>query len=69
MVLVKKSLIPEIRTVTKDGECNVNIQLELVITINQDGVKAEVATAKKEPEDDRWAIPDFTGIEKINFGK
>ena len=69
--LIKK---PEVRILTKQGECNVSITLDLNINLNSDGLSVNVSnsevTAKQKQEDDevKWAIPDFSN-EQIKFGK
>ncbi len=67
------------KIVTKNGECQVSITLDLNINLNSDGlvlgVSAKDAKAKKkqQEEDDtvNWdaAIPDFSSGGKIDFGK
>jgi len=66
--------------VTKQGECEITLKLELNININSNGGVSVSATstpvtpartpllpAQEETID--WAIPDFGGTEKIQFGK
>lgn len=59
-----------VKVVTKDGECQVSISLELTINLNTDGVVVSQAKERQSVKDDtHWAIPDFTPSAKINFGK
>ena len=70
MVQVRKAPHPvEVRTVTKDGECHVDIKLEIVITLDSDGLKVGVVKEDKEPDEQLWAVPDFGDIPKVQFGK
>ena len=73
-------LLKPVRTkvVTKDGECAVDIAIELTININTDGVMTaqaqthQVDSKKEEPEDNTlWAIPDFDSPDAfdLDFGK
>jgi len=65
------------KIITKEGECQVSITLDLNINLNSDGLvlgvsSAEAKAKKKQQEEDdevNWAIPDFGGGSKINFGK
>jgi hypothetical protein len=66
----------EVKVITKDGQLEVFISLELNINLNQNGLDVtaqakEVKTINrpKEEENTAWAIPDFTSSPKINFGK
>ena len=67
----------EVKIVTKQGECEVSIVLELNINLNSDGLQVSALAKKEEPtpvsksqvDDVQWAIPDFGPSEKINFGK
>lgn len=60
--------------ITRDGEVDFNIKLELDINVTTDGLQVggmKIAPAREEdkPNDDfLWAIPDFTQ-EKIKFGE
>lgn len=68
----------QVKVVTKDGEIEVSIVLELNVNLNVEGlaglaVKASDSTPVQvqkvaEPEME-WAIPDFGTGEKIKFGK
>jgi hypothetical protein len=67
------------KVITKDGECEITISIELNINLNQSGitvsaqsVQAEAKEIKqevKEPESTNWAIPDFSNLKKVQFGK
>ena len=64
----------QVKILTKDGECQVAITLELTINVNTDGVVTARTQMKKEDrpekaEETPWAIPDFAPSPKINFGK
>lgn len=68
----------DVKIVTKQGECEVSIVLELNININADGLQVTAQannkpavvemTEKKEKEQD-WFIPEFSNSTKVNFGK
>jgi len=59
--------------VTKDGECNVNVALEITIKLDGDGiVLAQTAEQKKQQKEDdevNFTIPDFSSNKKLKFGK
>ena len=66
--------------VTKDGECAVDISIELTININSDGLQVNATATPQgsrpvtqqeepEPEDTLWAIQEFGGGGKVKFGK
>lgn len=66
----------EVKVITKEGECQVAISLELNINLNSSGL--EVTAQAKErspiqhgsPEDKtEWAIPDFEASPRLKFGK
>lgn len=59
---------PKIQVVTKDGECSVNITIDLNINLNNAEINKKPET---EEEDDKtiWAIPTFSSNEKVKFGK
>lgn len=68
----------EVKVVTKDGECQVSIVLELNINLNTDNVVVSAQAIKQEikqetkqekPKESGWEIPDFENFPKINFGK
>lgn len=62
------------KVVTKDGECHVTISLELIIKLDGEGISVSpnVSHEKKNDEKEsnlKWTIPDFSGGNKLNFGK
>lgn len=66
------------QVVTKEGECAVDISIELTININSDGLQVSAtatpsgASRPVEEEDDNtlWAIPEFGGGgNDLKFGK
>lgn len=64
----------QVQIITREGE--VKIKLEIDININGRDITVRAAAEQKgggtrleEVEDNIWAIPDFGGGEKINFGK
>ena len=61
----------DVKLITKDGELQISITLELNINLNADGLKVS-ATAntgiESKEEDPMWEIPDFSS-KKIKFGK
>ena len=73
----------QVKVVTKDGELQVTISLELTINLNSDNLKIASApthvvpdmtapVAKKTVADDdnpMWEIPDFAPMPKVDFGK
>lgn len=68
---------PITKVVTKDGECEITIVLELNINLNSDGMTATVKqpegsvktqSVQVEEDDKSWIIPNFQH-NKINFGK
>ena len=69
---------PVTKVITKDGECEITLCIELTINLNGDlnsgaAIAAtSVKTKQDEPDDDSedstWAIPDFN-TQKIKFGK
>lgn len=66
----------ETKIITKDGECYVNIALEVTIKLDGDGIvlaaDAKTAEQKKQQEEDdkvNFAIPDFSSQKKLKFGK
>jgi hypothetical protein len=70
-----------VKVVTKDGEIQVSIAIELNINLNTDGLSlnnnfannAANVTSKvevKKEEKTNWEVPDFESSSKIiNFGK
>jgi hypothetical protein len=70
--LLKKK---DVQVVTKDGECEVHITLDLNISLNSDGLQIGASaggSSKDEDEDEdfEWAVPDF-GLDsaQVDFGK
>lgn len=67
------------QVITKDGQCAVDISIELTININSDGlhvsataspgVMQPVVTEHKKDEETLWAIPEFGSPNKVKFGK
>jgi len=60
-----------VKIMTRDGEVQVSITLELNINLNTDGVKlgAQAVEEKEKPEKNEWAIPEFEASPRLNFGK
>jgi hypothetical protein len=61
---------PTVKTVTKDGECHVSI--DLTINIRTDGKILESTSIEENPvAEDKvsWAIQDFSPKQKVKFGK
>lgn len=62
-----------VQTVSKEGEVEVVIKMDITINLASDGlVLAQAQGQSSSNADDKveWAIPDFGGeTEKINFGK
>jgi len=65
----------EVKVITKDGECQVSIVLELNINLNSEGVAAVSAQSikqvveKTKESEFPWEVPDFEASPKIKFGK
>jgi predicted membrane protein len=70
--LIRPTEKTTIITQTKNGECRVNITLDLNINLNSDGV-ASVSVGKvaqqHEDENVKWEIGDFSPKKKVKFGK
>jgi hypothetical protein len=73
-------LLKAAKVVTKQGECDINIKLDLNISLNTDDLKIAVQaeqTKAKAQEDEidefEWAIPDFENSDfeesGMDFGK
>ena len=64
----EKEVITKVQS--KDGECDVNISLELTINLTSEGLALTVGSHKvtDDEEEVNWAVPDF-GHETIDFGK
>jgi hypothetical protein len=63
----------KVHVITKDGECQLNITIDLNINLNTGGLQI-TATKNDEPkqvEEDKtvWAIPKFSSGDKVRFGK
>ena len=69
--LLKKK---DVQVVTKNGECEVHITLDLNVSLNADGLQIGASDggsgAPTEDEDFEWAVPDF-GLDspQVDFGK
>lgn len=64
----------EVKVITKDGECQVSIVLELNINLNTDGMAVSAQAIKQDKQEKpksgtNWEIPDFEASPRINFGK
>jgi hypothetical protein len=69
--LLKKK---DVQVVTKNGECEVHITLDLNISLNADGLQigasAGQSSSPNEDEDFEWAVPDFNlDSQQVDFGK
>lgn len=69
---------PATKIITKDGECEITISIELNINLNSAGIATVEAQSKtvetkaieeKAPEQDEWVMPDFSMLQKVQFGK
>jgi hypothetical protein len=70
-----------VKVITKDGEIQVSLTIDLNITLNQTGtinvegsvnsVGGEMPKGIKNDDDDKveWAIPDFIPEPRVKFGK
>ena len=62
---------PRVSVITKEGECQIHITLDLNININ--GVTTKIEETKtgklEEKEATEWVIPTFDSGDKISFGK
>ena len=70
----------EVKVITKDGEVQVSISLELTINLNTSGLEVSATAQTNKVEDKKkenllpsdggdWLIPDFDASPKIDFGK
>ena len=64
----------EVKVITKNGECQVSIVLELNINLNGDSTVVSAQSVKQEKEKSKssgfnWEVPDFEASPKIQFGK
>ncbi len=70
-----RTLKPETKVITKDGEIQVSITLDLNINLTTNGGVEVTAQAKQveqietKKEETQWAIPDFGPSPRISFGK
>ncbi len=74
MVQLRKQAPVQVVTNTQNGECQVNINLEITINLEADGIRglAPRESFEKEPsekEPDHYLIPDFDNLPKVQFGK
>ena len=62
---------PKVTVVTKDGECDVNITLDLNLNITTNDIKVSVDGKGKiaQKEDEPFMVPDFEAGGKIKFGE
>jgi hypothetical protein len=70
-----------VKVITKDGEIQVSLTIDLNITLNQTGtinvegginsVSGTMPKTVKSADDDKveWAIPDFVPEPRVKFGK
>lgn len=66
-----------VHVISKEGECQVNITIDLNINLSAEGLsiqatkerKEEKEVEKDEEEKTIWAIPNFTQKDKVKFGK
>jgi hypothetical protein len=68
-----------VKVVTKEGEIQVSLTLDLNINLNTEGLVLESKVSsveaqsnpsyKNKSEKVEWAIPDFDTSQKIDFGK
>ncbi len=67
----------KVHVITRDGECQLNITIDLNINLNTGAVdfqsakanKIELPEEKKDEEKTVWAIPTFKSEDKVKFGK
>jgi hypothetical protein len=60
---------PRVSVVTKEGECQIHITLDLNVNINGITTKVEDIKVGEVEESPEWVIPTFDSGEKISFGK
>lgn len=68
-----------VKIVTKEGEIQVSLTIDLNINVNSEGLPSGVRSlqlneevkvkSQESKEKFEWAIPDFEEAPKINFGK
>ncbi len=65
----------EVKVVTKDGECQISVVLEININLNSDNVTISTQSIKQEKQEKPksnnfdWEVPNFEASPKIQFGK
>ncbi len=66
----------KVHVITKEGECKLDITIDLNINLTTGGIDFQSAKASKieklEEKDDEktvWAIPTFKSEDKVKFGK
>lgn len=67
----------KVHVITKEGECQLHITIDLNINLNTGVVDGQVSkatkvdqpTEEKEEEKTVWAIPTFKSEDKVKFGK
>lgn len=67
----------KVHVITKEGECQLNITIDLNINLNTGSVELQSSKAtkviekeeEKKEEDMVWAIPTFKSGDKVKFGK
>lgn len=69
--MVQRLRPKSVNIINRDGECSLQITLDININLNQNGISASVSPSLKEDEDNvTWEIPDFESSDtKIKFGK
>lgn len=70
----KKEIIKEVKTVTKDGECEITLKIELDINLNnlldlqqQNKKSEEIVIEEKEKVE--WSMPKFNSKQRIKMGE
>ena len=61
-----------VNIITKEGECKLEIVIDLNINLNANGGVVGSTQSKedeKEEEKTMWAIPTFKSKDKVKFGK
>lgn len=68
--LLKKK---DVQVITKNGECEIHITLDLNISLNADGLQVGASAGKSKSSDDEdfeWMVPDFSpDSQQVDFGK
>lgn len=63
----------KVHVITKEGECQLNITIDLNINLNTGTVELQSGKTNKivEEEEEKtiWAIPTFESKDKVKFGK